>query len=160
MRVALIYSSNSRQESDYTPKCQTIPLNWKHLNYYTYFLLLCLSAQNTQYSWHRGKCQQKSTNMCFYWLINTKQSTGNWFENTERYSICPSPTSWYQFGKTLLYVGPHGSLYCSMCVWVFRGQESMVNSQRRLFWSGPFPYWVDLNETEPRNSVKETDSFF
>lgn len=35
---------------------------------------------------------------------------------------------------------------------MFRGHESTINSQRRLFWSDPFPYWVDLNEMEPRQT--------
>lgn len=42
--------------------------------------------------------------------------------------------------------------YTVVCVWMFRGHESTINSQRRLFWSDPFPYWVDLNEMEPRQT--------
>ena len=42
--------------------------------------------------------------------------------------------------------------YTVACVWMFRGHKSTINSQRRLFWSDPFPYRVDLNEMEPRQT--------
>lgn len=67
---------------------------------------------------------------------------------TESYSIFhPSPS--VEAEKRHYSMRDH---YTVVCVWMFRGHESTINSQRRLFWSDPFPYWVDLNEMEPRQT--------
>lgn len=85
----------------------------------------------------------------FVFVLTNKNtnSIANWFRNTERYSQ-------YQFRKKRDKL-----LYRNVCVWVFRGHESRANSQRRLFWFDLFPYWVDLNETEPGNCREVTDAF-